>query len=168
MNSVSQVSQALDLLKTAHELSPAKQSIALQLAISLINSGKAAEAVPLLKTAYESATDNTDAKSTYVIALIAAGKEAEARQMFSDDPGIFESPQIAQAYMIAKDYGKAIAAYRAVVKANPTDMNLKLQLAQAYYGSGQISSSVATLREIEKDHPEYKDQIEASVKQIQK
>ncbi|MFA6432625.1 MAG: O-antigen ligase family protein [Candidatus Paceibacterota bacterium] len=168
LNVVNQSAAAVALLQTAHELSPAKQSISLQLGISLINSGKAAEAVDILKAAYDAAPDNVSVKSTYVVALIIAGKDAAARQMFADDTGIFQSPQVAQAYMAVKDYSKALDIYQALLKIDPKNAGAAIQLAQAQYTAGQLSAAVATLRQIAKDHPEYKDQIDASIKEIQK
>ncbi len=168
MNNVGQVALAVPFLEKAHELSPAKQSIILPLASDYINSGKKDEALILLKTAYDSAPDNTNVRNMYAMALVIAGKETESRKMFDNDPAIFESQQMAQIYGSLKQYPKAIVLYKKLIEANPTDVDLRAQLAQMQFMSGQISASVATLKAIEKDHPELKEQIDAAIKQVQK
>ena len=168
MNNIGQIAQAETFLEKAHELSPAKQSITLTLATDYLNSGKQAEALALLKKAYESATDNDNVRSTYAIALVIMGREAEARKMFDNDPVIFESKQMAGVYSNLKQYSKSIALFEDLIKADPADVNLRAQLAQTQYAAGRISDAIDTLRSIEKDKPELKDQIETAIKQIQK
>ncbi|MDB5239121.1 MAG: hypothetical protein JWO00_456 [Candidatus Parcubacteria bacterium] len=166
-DSISQFDKGEALLVTAHKLSPAKQTIDLELANSYINTGSADKAIALLAPAYEAAPDNTQVASVYALALIVAGKEAQAHQLFGDDRTIFETPAMAQAYMYLNQYAKAIAIDQSLLLANPTDLNLAVALAQAQYKAGMIAASVATLRQAEKDHPEYKTQIEAAIEQVQ-
>ncbi|MDE1941064.1 MAG: O-antigen ligase family protein [Patescibacteria group bacterium] len=165
--SIGKFSDALPLLVKAHELSPAKQSIDLILADDYINLGQTADAVPLLAQAYQSATDDDQVKSAYAEVLVLDGQEAKAHQLFDDDPSIFDTAQMASAYVSMKppQYGKAIAIYQDLLKAKPGDVNTTVQLAQIQYAAGMKSAAAATLRSLEQAHPEYKDQIEAAIKQ---
>ncbi len=166
-NSLSQFDKGAALFETAHELSPAKQSIDLELANSYINMGQADKAVALLGPAYQSATNNAQVANVYALALVVDGKEAQAHQIFGNDPAIFQTAQMMQAYLYVKEYSKAVAVGQALLASDPTNVNVAVQLAQAQYKAGMVSAAIATLRSVEKAHPEYKDQIEAAIKQVQ-
>lgn len=166
-NGINQVAQALPVLEKAHELTPGKQLVAIQLATAYVNLGKTDEAVSLLKQAYESDPTYEEARFAYAIGLILVNKDAEAHKIFADYPSVFETERAARAYLSIKQYDKAINIYKKLVAADKTNVNLQTQLAQAYYGAGMIALAVDTMRAIEKDHPEYKDQIEAAIKDIQ-
>lgn len=167
LNSIGQFQTAVKYAEQAHALSPAKQSIDLELATDYLDTGKAPQAVALLKSAYESAMDNTQVRLAYAVALVVSGNEAGARQIFGNDPQIWQSVQMGQAYATLKQYGKAIAIYQALAAKNPTDLGTSAQLAQLQYQSGQPGAAIITLRTIENNHPELKDQIEAAIKQVE-
>jgi len=168
MDTISRFGDADPLLEKAHALSPGKQSIDLALAQSYVNIGKKDQAVDLLHQAYLSAPADTSIRDAYISVLIIDGKEDQARAEFSNDPTIFDTDPMAQLFASLKEYPKAIAIYqRLIAVASSTDINLRAALAQVQYVAGMNSQAVATLRSIEKDHPEYKDQIEADIKQIQ-
>ncbi|MFA6601237.1 MAG: O-antigen ligase family protein [Candidatus Paceibacterota bacterium] len=166
LNSVGKFTESLPILLSAHELSPAKQTISLELATTYLNNGKLAEALSLLKGAYEAAPDFYQVKAAYLTVLVLAGQENVARMIAAPDTTIFETAQMAQAYVSLKEYDKAIAVYKKLAAATPSDINLPLRLAQIQYTAGYISQSVATLRGMEKDRPDLKDQIEAIIKSI--
>jgi tetratricopeptide (TPR) repeat protein/O-antigen ligase len=169
LNNIGQYTEAVTLLEKAHELSPRKQSVTFELATDYLNLGTQKDkAVTLLKEAYDSAPEYLQAKMAYATALVMVGKESDARAEFKNDPAVFNTEQMAQAFVSLKQYSKAIAIYKELIKANPTDVNTRAQLAQIQYTAGQISEAVATLRSIEVDRPELKDQIEAAIKQAQK
>ncbi len=165
---VNQAAQALPILEKAHELTPGKQMVAIQLASIYINTGKTDEALALLKTAYESDPSYGEAQSAYVTGLIIANKDAEAHRLFgTTTPSLFETDRVARAYLSIKQYDKAIEIYKKLLATDDKNVDLRAQLAQAYYGAGMIWLAVDTMRAIEKDHPEYKTQVEAAIKQIQ-
>jgi O-antigen ligase/Flp pilus assembly protein TadD len=168
MNQIGQMDQARQFLEKAHELSPDKQSIIFELASDYLNSGDTEKGVALLKQAYESAPDFSQARSMYAIALVVDNKEALAREMFDNDLTIFETLQMAGVYSSLKKYDKAITVYKKLIADNPSDVNIRAQLAQTQYSAGMISAAIATLRSIEKDNPELKEQIDATIKEIQK
>jgi O-antigen ligase/tetratricopeptide (TPR) repeat protein len=167
LDQIGDFKDAGSMLENAHLLSPAKQSIDSVLANVYMNLGKNDQAISLLKQSYESATDDTDAKSAYAAALVVAGRDAEAKQLFDDDPALFNTENMAQAYMAAKQYPKAIAIYEALIGTSTDNADLELRLAQAQYTAGMPSAAVQTLQGIETVHPEYKGQIDAAIKQVQ-
>jgi Flp pilus assembly protein TadD len=164
--SIGQFAQSEPLLEIAHQLSPAKQSIDLELSNVYLNDGQIPKAVALLEQAYSLDLSDGDVKNDYVLALVADGQESKARQLFGDDPSLFETPQIAQAYMMAKQYSKAIEIYSRSFTATSTDLTAGTQLAQAEYAAGMNTAAVATLQQLEKAHPEYKTQIDAAIEQV--
>jgi len=167
MNNIGQAALAQGLLEKAHELTPKKQSVSIQLANVYLNVGKQEEAIQLLKEAYEADTTHTEAKIAYITGLVAAGKEAEARSLFSGDEELFESDRLASAYVAAKQYAKAISIYQKQVAADPKNVNLRAKLAQTQFFAGMKSQAIETLRGILVTNPEYKVQIEAAIKEIQ-
>lgn len=167
MNQIGNFQEGVKLLETAHELSPGKQSIDLDLATALLNTGQSAEAAAVMKKAYESDTGDSGAAMAYAVALVMDGKETQARAVFGADSPVFSSPQMAAAYMSMKEYAKAAVIYKAAFDSNPTDINAGVQLAQAEYAAGEKAAAVATLLDMEKAHPEYKTQIDAAIRQAQ-
>lgn len=166
LNDIGETSLSAPILERAHQLSPAKQTITFQLATAYINTGRKNDAVELLKKAYESAPDNTDARSAYVITLIAAGRESEARTLFKD-ASIFETLPIAQAYISAKEYLKAIAIYKKLLETDQSNAGLFVQLAQTQYTARMYYAAIETLNALGASHPELKSQVEAAIKEVQ-
>ena len=121
----------------------------------------------MLADTYKLDTTDTDIQSLYALALVAGGQEAQAHQLFGNDPSIFQTSEMAQAYMSLKEYPKGLAIYQAMAAAAPTDVNTQVELAQAQYQAGMIGAAVATMQALEKAHPEYATQIAATIKQIQ-
>ena len=168
LNSAGQLDKAQPILEEAHKLTPTKQTVDFQLAMNYFNTGKVKEGVQILKEAYESDTTNTTAQSTYAIGLIIDGKEAEAKTIFKDTPSVYENAQVAQVYAQMKQYDKSIALYRKLITADSKNIQLRMTLAQVQYTAGMKSRAIETLQSIAKDFPEYKDQVEAAIKEAQK
>ncbi|MFA6459138.1 MAG: O-antigen ligase family protein [Candidatus Paceibacterota bacterium] len=168
MNAAGQVQLAQVILEQAHALTPRKQSVSFELANNYINSGNVEKGLALLKEAYESDPSYGIAQSAYALGLVLSGEEAKAKQIFPDRPDIFTTEQAAQVYAAAKAYGKSLAIYSSLVEKKPTDVNLKVHMAQVQYAAGQKNAAVATLRSIEKDNPQFKAQIDAAVAEVLK
>jgi O-antigen ligase/thioredoxin-like negative regulator of GroEL len=167
LNSAGQLERAQSLLEEAHKLTPKKQSADLELAINYFNTNKVEEGINLLKEAYEVDPTNPTTRSAYATGLIIDGKDAEVKTIFKDNPSAYESPQVAQVYAQLKRYSESIALFKKLIAADPKNLNLRSTLAQVEYMAGMKSAAVQTLKDIEKDFPEYKDKIEAAIKQVQ-
>lgn len=160
--------EAKTLLERAHELSPAKQSIDFDLADAYLSGGRTADAVALLKQAYESDTSNPRAQAAYAIGLVGTGKETEARKLFNNDPSIFETVQMARTFAAIKNYSQSIGILKRLLAQNPSDQSLNQLLVQVQYVAGLKGDAIASLRAMAEAHPELKDQVDATIKQIQK
>ncbi|MCX6719384.1 MAG: tetratricopeptide repeat protein, partial [Candidatus Taylorbacteria bacterium] len=166
LNNLQQFELARPILEKAHALTPEKQTVDFELATNYLNTGSTTEAVALLKKAYEGDPTYAQARTSYGIGLMIIGKEAEARQMFNNDPAIFETAQAASLFASLKEYDKAIAVYQKLIVATPSDYNLKLGLARVQFTAGMKSQAIETMRTIEKTNPELKEQVEAAIKTI--
>jgi len=165
-SNIGQTEQAMGLFEKAHELSPTKQSISIALANDYLAVGRTDEAIELLKSAYESAPDNFSAKFSYAVAMMFAGKESQARSMFNNDSTIFDTAQMARVYATLKQYTKSINLFKKLIGTSTADVNLRAALAETQYAAGLKDEAVSTLQKIAKDFPEYKDQIDAAIKQV--
>ncbi len=167
-NSTKDYERAAELLKKAAELSPGKQSTLLQLVNSYVALQKIPEATALLKSMYGVTPNHPDVRSAYARILILGDKEAEARAEFANDPSLFENEFVVQVYVQQKKYPQAIALLKKLIVADPKNANYRAGLAQVQSLSGSKWEAVQTLQSMEKDFPEYKDQIEAMIKEVQK
>ncbi|MEA2715134.1 MAG: hypothetical protein QOG91_162 [Candidatus Parcubacteria bacterium] len=167
LNGAGQFVTALPYLEKAHLLSPGKQTIDFELGTAYLNTGKTDDALALLKGAYESAPAYYQAKASYATALVLSGKEAEARKIFNNDPAIFETDLMGQVYANLKQYDKALPIFKKLAATQPTDVNAQAQYAQVQYAAGMVTQAIATMRGVEKDHPELTASIEAAIKDVQ-
>ncbi len=170
LSNVNDFGDAVPILEKAHILTPAKQVVDFELANDYINTGNVAKGVAFLKSAYDEDNAYPQARSGYAYGLILVGQEALSRQIFGNDPTIFNTEQAAQIYAspAVKAYSKSLAIYQTLLAASPTDVNLKTHMAQVQYQAGMVTAAITTLRSIEKDHPEYKTQIEAAITSLNK
>lgn len=162
-----QMEEAEKILTTAHELTPKKQGVSIQLANVYVNKGENEKALALLKEAYESETSHTEARNAYMMGLIITGNEVEAKKLFGNMPEAFQTEQVARAYVVAKQYTKAIDIYKKLIAIDAKNVQLRGNMAQVYYTAGMIWQATETLRQIGVDFPEFKTQVDAAIKEIQ-
>lgn len=168
LNIIGQPDQAVKLLEEANKLSPRKQSIMIQLAMAYANFGKTEESVEILKEAHSYDSNHNSVNELYARMLIVSDNEAEARKIFNNDPKIFETEQIANVYIFQKKYAKALAIYEKLIAGSPDDVNLQFRKAQIQFTAGMKWEATQTIKEMIKKYPEYKAQLEAAIKEIEK
>ncbi len=168
LSNTGQVAEALPILEKAHELTPNKQTVAIQLATAYLNTGgKDAEALVLLKNAHESDPTFADARGAYITGLVLAKRDVEARALASTTVELFENDRVARAYASSKQYDKAIDMYKKLIAKDAKNVDLRGALAQVYAAAGMKWSAIDVLRSVSKDFPEYKEQVESLIKQIE-
>jgi len=138
-NGLNQWGLALPYLQKAYQLSPVKQSVLFAIAQNYINGGEASstQAVAFLKTAYTEAPDFPQAKSAYAEGLYATAK-----------------------------YQDAIALYKEILAANPSDLQSMLELAGSYTYLKQTSQAVAELQLLASSSPQNSVAINKYIGQI--
>ncbi len=167
LSNLNQATEALPILEKAHELTSRKQSVAIQLANVYLGINRTDDALKLLKEAYESDTTFQEARQSYILGLVVAKRDAEAREVASSSMNLFENDRTAHAYAISKQFDKSIALYTTLLQRDPTSVPLSMQLVEVYLLSNRKWEAIELVRKVGKDHPEYKDQIEPMIKQIQ-
>ncbi len=158
---------ATSLAEKANVISPNKQTIVSELVSNYLNIGKMKEAEALAETSYLSATDNLNAKKNYMAALIVSGDSAKIEKLFAAEPKAFNDSKIINAYLFTKQYDKAIAIYKDMIKDTPSSQDLYPALAYAYVLNKQNSVAIETLKDAGEKFPLLKTQTDAFIKQIQ-
>ena len=155
------------LLESAHALSPGKQSIDTELAADYINNRQPEKAVALLEPDYAAAPADENVKTGLALAYLADKRNADALKLYNGDQSQLETLNFAQAYVISGQFPQAIAIYKKLYAADKTDINLAVTLARLEYTTGDRAGAIAVFRELETAHPEYKDQIEAAIREAE-
>ncbi len=166
-NVIGQYSTALPLLERAHSLSPAKQSINIELATDYINARSPEKAVALLEADYKAVPANERVKLTLALSYIAANRTADALKLYGNDASKLETSSFAEAYVISGQFSKGIAVYRKLYSADKTNIDLAVTLARLLYTTGDRAGAVAVFRELQVARPEYKDEIEKAIQETQ-
>ena len=166
-DSIGEYAKALVYLEKARELSPKKQTIAFELALNYINSGKKKEAMELTEKTYLLAPENDTAKVAYIISLISNNQESRIKELLKDDNETIYDPRIINAYIVNKQYSKAIELYNKLLIKNPEDENIYSALASVYLMDKQEYMSIQTLKIASGKFPLLKNQIDTIIKQIQ-
>jgi O-antigen ligase/tetratricopeptide (TPR) repeat protein len=157
-------------LESAHQLSPAKQSILFQIGSndSALNDLKGSEQA--FKQAYELDTEDQQALVYYIAAAVRASDDATADKLLTPAviaSGVAANQQLAAAYASRNQYGKIIPIWTAEIAVNPSDTTAYTTLAAAYYETGNSAQAIAVLQQLAKVSPSSSDQVKAFIQQIQ-
>lgn len=149
--------------------SPSKQQIMFQTGVTYLAHGDTQNALALFKKAYDLDTSYDDARILYVSGLYYAGQAAEGDKLLTDRFGTVnhDDDRLLQTYMALKMYDRVIAIWSARVAAAPSDTNVLLGFAGAYFQMGNTAQTIATLKKVETIDPSTKDQMESIISQIQ-
>lgn len=156
-------------MRKAQELSPDKQTILFSLGSILISENKVEEGLAAFKHAYELDETKTEVLQYYVVALITAGREAEAASLLKEKTGSADmtSNIFLQTYADLGEWGKVVTALKARIKADPSNMDDRKNLAAAYLQLGDKASAIAVIREMISLDPSFKATGEEYIRQIQ-
>ncbi len=167
-NRINDFPSALPLLTKAHELSPQKQSISLELVGYYIATGDVKSALSLAEETYNLAQDNSFSRITYISTLIMADQEKKARDMFASQyPQDFLDQRVLSVYSFKKNYPAVIAAYKQLIPQSPDNPQYYGSLAATYVANKQPYEAVQTLKILIEKVPEAKAQVTEFIKQIE-
>lgn len=152
------------LLK-ALSLSPEKQTILFQLGSHYINTGDRTKALEYLKEAFDLAPEYEQARIIYAMGAIYVGNNALANELLQGRSVVDD--RLLRAYIDTKQWDKAAAMAQAKINLNPNDTNIRLSLAAVYYQAGQKQAAINVIRDAIAQNPQFKDQGETLIKQIQ-
>lgn len=161
--------EAIAHLKIAREQSPKKQTILFDLASAYLSKKDAASALAAAKEAYELEPSFKEAARIYAIVAVHAGdnKLAEEILMQNFSTIVVDDDNLVNAYGATGQFGKAVAILELRVKNNPNSPDAHLRLAAGYSELGQNAKAIAEIRKVIEMEPQFKEQGEFYIKQIQ-
>src|SRR5690606_7855656 len=156
--------EAVRVLEKARELSPNRQNNLYALGIAYLNSNQHEKALEVFKYAYEVAPSNDKARTYYGAALLSAGDllQPELLEGYS-----YKDPFIFSVFSQVGYHKELIKILTARINDNPTNYQLKLSLAVAYLLDGQRTKAVEAIKEIQEAVPDFKQQGDYLIKEIQ-
>lgn len=161
--SYSQTDLAIEKLTKAVELSPKKQSILSQLGSAYVVSGQYEKALEIFKRTYDLEPSYAQARQMYGASLIYVGREAEARELLGDAA----EDAFLSAYAEMKKWSSVIPILKSRIARDPGNSQNRMNLVAAYFQSGDKASAVATLQEMIRLDPSFKETGEQYIKEIQ-
>jgi tetratricopeptide (TPR) repeat protein len=168
LNQFGGYAEALQYLQQAVADSPKKQQILIQLALLQMQQGSTIDAIATARTAYEEAPDYDFARIIYATSYYYAGDTTSGDKLLIDKWGstIVDNDQLLQIYMSLKLYARAEAIWQLRIDKSPSNVQLYLGLASAYFQAGDKTNTIATLKKAEKASPADAAQIESIITQI--
>ncbi|MCI0542705.1 O-antigen ligase family protein [bacterium] len=163
------IDEAIAHLEIAHELSPNKQAIYLDLIGSYLNKGDKVKALSLAKEAYELEPNFQEAAKVYAVVAVHAGEQKLADEILQKSFGttVVEDDNLINAYGATKQFAKAVEILELRVKNNPGDPQAHLRLAAGYSEMGQFAKAIAELRKTIELEPQFKEQGEGFIKLLE-
>ncbi len=161
--------EALTHALRAQELSPQKQAMLFQIGYTYWAQKQYDKALPYFKQAYESEPSFDQALKLYVASLIYAGKQKDADALLVErfktttvDDDIF-----IRLYMDLGKWDKVSEIWKKRVSQNPYSLEIRSQLIASYLKLKKPRQAVEELKQILTWAPQYKDQIEQYIKDIE-
>ncbi len=168
LNRLGRYGEALPYLEKAHQVSPAKQTIAFELSNTYFSLNRVSDASTLLKAAYESAPNYGNAKIFYAVSAIRSGDSKFAEELIATmTPETAIDDRFVKAYFEVKQFAKVIELLKLRIIKNPTDVQAHISLAAAYFSNGNRKEAVAELQKTIELNPAFKEQGEHYIKEIQ-
>lgn len=161
----------VQLLAQAHELSPRKQIITMELATALSALNEKEKALELFKQAFELEKSNTQALFVYASAAQFAGKEDVVKEVLEEQFGtiLVHDNQLMVAYLKTGRADLIVGIWEKLAELNKEDekfIKIKTSLAAAYYVDGQLGKAIKEIETAIAHDPTFKEQGEAKIKDM--
>jgi len=169
LNRARNYDEAVSALEKALALSPKKQTIMFETAMTYINKQDYANALAVVKRAFDLEPDFKEARIIYAATAIYAGDYKLASELIAPFAGtsLEYDDRLLQAYGKAGKIDMVIGLLEKRVAAEPLDSQARLSLAGSYLNNGQRTKAVETLRAMAKDFPDQASQIDYFIREIQ-
>jgi O-antigen ligase/tetratricopeptide (TPR) repeat protein len=160
---------AITYLNQALTHSPDKQQILFQLGSLYLQKGDIPKALEVLKKAYDLEPAYESARILYAGALYYAGRTSEGDALLTAAFGtvLYDNDQLLQIYSNTKKFDRVIGIWKARVEKSPKDANLMLDLASAYFASGDAANTIASLKKVAELNPTMAGEVSNLITQIQ-
>lgn len=163
LNTPENIDKAIAQLEIARALSPKKQQIIFEQGLAHLQRQNFERSYEYFKEAYELDTTYTDASIYYAMSGIATGRFGLVDELITYDGirgAFYMNDLVIQVAYNAKQFDllKKIFAYR--IEKNPTDPQLRTNLAFILNESGDMASAVEVLKKAGEDIPTFKEQAD--------
>lgn len=164
-----QYDDAVKYLERALIESPNKQSIHFELGFAYLGKGDTQRMFDLFERAYDLKPSSAESQILYTVGAIYANKADVVKEMFTIVPKdtYITDARIMGACSRAGDYTTAVTILKARLEKDPTNLQNKFDLAKAYLMLKQKHTSISLIREMIAQDPQFKDQGETYIKQIE-
>lgn len=167
---IGRLEEAEKAFEAALERTPTKQHALMQLGEVRIARGKTEEGLALFKQAYESAPQFDELARLYAAALVRTGRDKEAVDLLTErfgTPAVDDS-RLFMAWVQAKRFDIASKILEQRVENDPDNIQEIISLAAAYRELGRTNEALSLLRGVAERKPEYKEQMDAFMLEVQK
>lgn len=160
--------KAVEQLKEAEKLTPKKQQVYFELVSNYLMDDKVAEAAQAAKTAYELEPSYEEAKFVYGLTLLAVGNRTLSNEIMQGIPEskIIFDDRFITILLATKQYQDIINIAQRRIALDPTNLQHRITLTAAYLQAGRRGEAVATLEEIAKLDPTFKEKAEYYINEI--
>ncbi len=154
--------RAIEELLVARELSPKKQQIIFEQGFAHIMKQDYEGALTLFKEAYELAPSYEEARVFYAAAALYTGKRDLVDELIPDKalPTFVSSDYVVQAAYTTKQYDILIDIFKKRIETNPSDPQIRANLAYLLNEAGDTPGAVEVLKKAAVDIPSFKAQAE--------
>jgi len=168
-NRINRQDLAINYLERAKELSPRKQTIMFEIGAAHLAKGDTVKAMEIFKEAYDLEPASPESQIIYALGGIYSGNPEIVSDMFAklgEERVLFDN-RIVTSYVNIGDVESAINILNERIKREPSNLQHKLNLASIFADLGQNNMAIDLIREVIDLDPNFKDQGEQYIKEIQ-
>lgn len=168
LNRVRDFTGAMPYLERGIEVSPQKQAILFELAVSHINLGQYKEALALFKTAFDYAPAYEEARIFYGLGALYVGDDKLANELFTpiDRNTFYKDDRFLNAYSNLGQWNKAVDFLKHRVALDEGNIQARFSLAAAYLKVGDRFSAIAQLQKAKEIEPKVQEQVDFYISEI--
>ncbi len=158
-----EVDKAIEQLAIARELSPKKQQIIFEQGLAYLQKEDYETALGIFKEAYDLAPSYTEAAVFYAVAAMYAGKPEIVAEVINTDglkDQLYANDLAVQAAYKMKQYDMLKEIFNARILKNPTDPQVRVNLAFILDEAGDTMAAIGVLSKAGEDIPDFKGQSE--------
>ena len=169
LRAINDNTEALKYGKLAYQYATEKQTIATLYVQELLTAKNFEEANKVAKHIYESDTSYPDGKALYESTRLFLGKFDEVENELKDEKGFINlSNDSYNAYISLNQKSRLYNILANNVRVNPKDLQSNVSLAQLYLEDKNKFTAINILENFAKLSPEYKEKVDAYIKEINK
>jgi len=169
LRNIGDTDKALTILEQGVKLSPRKQTLMFEIGTTKLVAEDFEGALAIFKEAYELEPSYIEAKKLYAIGALYANEHELANNLLNEIPrdSILYDDRIVNVLVDLARYQDIIDILSARIAEGRDELQNNISLSISYLRLGQRQKSIEILRGFIERHPEFKDQIDPYIKEIQ-